>query len=75
MACFLAAYASTPEGHPLRGKAHYRPARYGFDRVGFSPTGFHQEVSVNSHDLLLFQALLGANISDFQTNSVRVRWT
>src|SRR5262245_57342518 len=30
----LAAYASTPSGHPMRGKACYRPARYGFSRIG-----------------------------------------
>lgn len=38
----------TPGVTPGQCKTHYRPARYGFDRIGFSPTGFHSKVSVNS---------------------------
>ena len=45
---FLAAYASTPASRPTRGKARYRPARYGFGRAGLSPAGLFREVSVSS---------------------------
>jgi hypothetical protein len=37
-----------PRVAPGKRKTHYRPARYGFDRVGLSPTGLHSEVSVSS---------------------------
>jgi hypothetical protein len=43
---FLAAYASTPASRPARGKARYRPARYGVGPAGLSPAGFLREVSV-----------------------------
>ena len=33
-------------GHPVGCKTRYRPARYGFDRVGLSPTGSGREVSL-----------------------------
>jgi hypothetical protein len=42
---FLAAYASSLASHLARGKAHYRPARYGFDRAGLPPAGFLRKVS------------------------------
>jgi len=38
-ACFLAAYASTPGGHPPNGNARYAPARCGFDAEGLAPPG------------------------------------
>ena len=37
-------------GRPARCKTRYRPARYGVDRAGFTPAGFHQEVS-RAHDV------------------------
>ena len=33
---------------PGKCKTRYRPARYGFDRVGLSPTGLQSEVSISS---------------------------
>ncbi len=38
----------TPASRPTRGKARYRPARYGFGRAGLSPAGLFREVSVSS---------------------------
>src|SRR5271169_2256935 len=35
-----------PVSHPTNGNTRYRPARYGFDRAGLTPAGFHQEVSL-----------------------------
>ena len=35
-----------PASHPADGNTRFRPARYGFDRAGLTPAGFHQKVSL-----------------------------
>jgi hypothetical protein len=44
----LASSLSTlhPASRPARCKTRYRPARYGFDRIGLSPTGLERKVSL-----------------------------
>lgn len=35
-----------PASHPANGNTRYRPARYGSNRAGLTPAGFHQKVSL-----------------------------
>ena len=55
----------TPTSRPARGKARYRPARYGFGRAGLSPAGLFREVSVNSCRLPPLPGLAWRDSLDF----------
>lgn len=49
-----------PTGRPIGRNTRYRPARYGFDRVGLAPTGFQSKVSLAHVKFPLCQAWPGA---------------